>query len=475
MSSYEIFISLITGFNYVSLAYFLSLNTAYLILTVIAFRSLRHYISGLKTVDFEELIRTTGGAPPITLLVPAYNEEATCVASIRALLLLKYPNYEIFVINDGSTDATLETLTQAYELSPAYRAKSADLLTAQVRGVYRSERFSNLWVIDKENGGKADALNVGINHCRTPLFCSMDADTLLERDSLIRIVRPFLEDARTVAAGGIIRIVNDCKIKGGVLEDVRMPRNIWAKLQVLEYLRAFMAGRLGWDAMEMTLIISGAFGIFKRSTVVEAGGYYQDTVGEDMELIVRLHKHCRDQGEPYRISYIADPVAWTECPESLKILGRQRDRWQRGLYESLMRHREMLFNPKYGRIGMVVFPYFFILEMLGPIVELIGYAIFFLSIILGVVSGAFIFAFLMASIIFGVVLSIAAVALEELSFRRYPKVADLFQLFGLAVIENFGYRQLNAYWRIKGLISGMRKKKGWGKMERRGFRLDATS
>lgn len=474
MNSYEIFISLLSGFNYVSFAYFVTLNAVYLALTVAAFRALRTYISGLKTVDFEELISVAGGAPPISLLAPAYNEQATCVASIRALLLLRYPNYEIFVINDGSTDATLEILTEAYELLPAYRAKSADLPTARVRGVYRSERFNNLWVIDKENGGKADALNVGINHCRSPLFCSMDADTLLERDSLIRIVRPFLEDARTVAVGGIIRIVNDCKIKGGVLEDVRMPRNIWAKLQVLEYLRAFMAGRLGWDAIQSTLIISGAFGIFKRSTVVAAGGYYQDTVGEDMELIVRLHKYCHDKGEPYRISYIADPVAWTECPESLKILGHQRERWQRGLYEGLMRHRKMFFNPKYGRIGMVVFPYFFILELFGPIVELIGYAIFFLSIILGIVSGAFIVAFLMASIIFGIVLSIAAVVLEELSFRRYPKIADLLQLFGLAVFENFGYRQLNSYWRIKGLISGMRKKKGWGKMVRKGFRLDNT-
>ena len=474
MSTQDVLLSIVLGFNYVALAYLLLLNSIYLILTIIAYVNLRQYVAGLKTVDFDELISVTGGAPPITVLAPAYNEEATCVAAVKSLLFLKYPEYEIFVINDGSKDRTLDVLMESYDLQPAYRAKSAELQTARVRAVYRSRKFRNLWVIDKENGGKADALNAGINHCRTPLFCSMDADTLLERDSLIRIVRPFLEDSRTVAAGGIIRIVNDCTIKHGVLQEIRMPKNFIAKLQVLEYLRAFMAGRLGWDALELTLIISGAFGVFKRSVVVQAGGYMKDTVGEDMELIIRLHRHCREQDISYRISYVADPVAWTECPESLQILGRQRDRWQRGLYECLMRHRKMLMNRRYGRIGLVAFPYFFFLELFGPLIEIFGYGVFLISIYLGLLSGAFVFAFLMASLAYGVVLSIASVALEELSFRRYPKMTDLLQLFGLAIVENFGYRQINSYWRLKGLISGIRKKKGWGKMVRKGFAAEAA-
>jgi len=456
------------GFNILALSYFVLLNTTYLITSIVAFRALQQYTRKLKAVDVQELI-SSAGAPPITLIAPAYNEEATCVEAVKALLLLKYPEYEILVINDGSSDKTLERLVWAFDLQPATRATTAEIPTVKVHGVYQSRRLPNLWVIDKENGGKADALNVGINYCQTPLFCALDADSLLEREALIRVVRPFLEDAKTVAAGGIIRIINDCEVKQGQVTRIRLPRNLLARFQVLEYLRAFMAGRMGWDAMDLTLIISGAFGVFRRKIVVDIGGYFTDTVGEDMEMIVRLHRHCRERKIPYRIAYVADPVAWTECPESIRVLGRQRDRWQRGLYESLMRNRRMLLNPRYGRIGLVAFPYFFFMEMLGPVIELFGYFTFTAAVILGRASGPYILAFFMAAFSFGIVLSIAAVGLEELSFHRYPRISDLLRLFGLAVVENFGYRQLTAYWRIRGFFSALRGVKTWGKMERKGF------
>ncbi len=456
------------GFNILALSYFVLLNTTYLITTILAFRALRQYTRKLKAVDVEELI-SSAGAPPITLIAPAYNEEPTCVEAVKALLLQKYPDYEILVINDGSRDKTLERLVRAFNLQPANRLATAEIPTARVRGVYQSQRLPNLWVIDKENGGKADALNVGINYCQTPLFCALDADSLLEREALIRVVRPFLEDARTVAAGGIIRIVNDCEVEQGRVTRIRLPRRLLARFQVLEYLRAFMAGRMGWDVLDLTLIISGAFGVFRRKTVVDIGGYSTDTVGEDMELIIRLHRHCREQNIPYRIVYVGDPVAWTECPETIRVLGRQRDRWQRGLYESLMRNRRMLLNPRYGRIGLVAFPYFFFMEMLGPVIELFGYFTFTAALILGRASGPYILAFFMVAFAFGVVLSVAAVGLEELSLYRYPRLSDLLRLFGLAVVENFGYRQLTAYWRIRGFFSGLRGVKGWGQMERKGF------
>ncbi len=459
---------LLDGFNILALSYFIILNTTYLITSMVAFRSLRQYTRKLRAVDFEELL-SSAGAPPITLIAPAYNEELTCVEAVKALLLQKYPEYEILVVNDGSKDKTLDRLVEAFNLQPAHRAATAEIPTARVRRVYQSRRLPNLWVIDKENGGKADALNVGINYCQTPLFCGLDADSLLEREALIRVVRPFLEDAKTVAAGGIIRIVNDCAVEHGQVTRIRLPQKLLARFQVLEYLRAFMAGRMGWDALDMTLIISGAFGVFRRKTVVDIGGYASDTVGEDMEMIVRLHRHCRERKIPYRIGYVADPVAWTECPETVRVLGRQRDRWQRGLYETLMRHRRMLLNPRYGRIGLVAFPYFFFLEMLGPVIELFGYFTFSAAMILGRASAPYILAFFMAAFAFGVVLSVAAVGLEELSFRRYPRLSDLLRLFGLAILENFGYRQLTAYWRIRGFFSGLRGVKGWGKMERKGF------
>mgnify|MGYP002630742760 CR=1 FL=1 len=460
---------LLEGFNYLVLVYFLSLNFFYLLTTILAFFALRRYARRMEAVDLQSLI-AKAGVPPVTLFAPAYNEEATCVESIKALLALNYPEYEVLVINDGSKDSTMEQLTQAFDLKPAARYKVADIAAAKVRSIYQSDFHPNLWVIDKENGGKADALNVAINYCRTPLFCAMDADSILERDALIRIVRPFLEDASTVAAGGIIRIVNDCTLEGGTLTQIRLPKNLWAKFQVLEYLRAFLSGRMGWSALNATLIISGAFGMFKRSAVVAVGGYAHDTVGEDMELVVKLHRYHLERKLPYKISYVPDPVAWTECPESTKILGRQRDRWQRGLFEVLARHRVMLFNPRYGRIGMFAFPYFYFLEMLGPAIEMPGYVAFLIAIIWGSVSYTYMLAFFVVAIVFGIALSLFSVALEELTFRRYPRTRDLFQLFFLAIIENFGYRQLTIYWRMHGFISALRKVQGWGVMERKGFK-----
>jgi cellulose synthase/poly-beta-1,6-N-acetylglucosamine synthase-like glycosyltransferase len=463
-----VFWVIVFSFNGLVILYFLALNGFYLATSLFAYGAHRRYALRLKTVDLERFLRT-GGAPPITLISPAFNEEATLVEAVRSLLSLNYPEFEVLVSNDGSTDNTLEVLTKAFNLGPVDRVPMGGIPTESVRGTYRSRRYPNLWVLDKENGGKADALNAGINYCRSALFCAMDADTILERDSLLRIVQPFLEESTTVAAGGIIRIANGCVIKKGQVERVGLPGNVVARFQVMEYLRAFLAVRMGWDALGSTLIISGAFGVFDRSLVVEVGGYSTTTVGEDMELIVRLHRHCRERRVPYRIGFVPDPVAWTECPETLAVLGRQRDRWQRGLMESLIRHRAMLFNPRYGRLGLVAYPYFFFLEMIGPLVETLGYAVFALTLLAGKAAVAYVMAFLAVAFGFGMVLSLSAVCLEEITFRRYPERKDLLSLFLIAVLENLGYRQLNTYWRMKGTIMGLRGRGGWGTMTRKGF------
>jgi cellulose synthase/poly-beta-1,6-N-acetylglucosamine synthase-like glycosyltransferase len=455
-------------FNWVVLTYFVLLNGVYLGTSLFAFKALRRYALRLRSLDLTDLI-TSAGAPPISLIAPAYNEAVTCVDSVRSLLSLEYPDYEVIVVNDGSSDDTVEVLREAFELEPASRIPTAGLSTAAVRGTYRSRSHPSLWLVDKENGGKADALNAGLNHCYTPVFCAMDADSILEPQALIRIIRPFLEDASTVAAGGILRIANGCRVEHGQVTDVRLPKSLLAQFQVLEYLRVFLAGRMGWAAMDATLIISGAFGIFRRSSVVDAGGYATDTVGEDMELIVRLHRRGLEAGTPHRIHFVPDPVAWTECPESLRVLARQRDRWQRGLYQSLLRHRTMLLNPRYGRVGMIAFPYFFFLEMLGPVIEALGYVSFTATIVAGRADWYLVGAFLAVAVALGGVLSLSAVALEELSFRRYPRFSDLLKLFGLAALENLGYRQINTWWRVKGTISAMRGVESWGKMTRKGF------
>jgi cellulose synthase/poly-beta-1,6-N-acetylglucosamine synthase-like glycosyltransferase len=349
----------------------------------------------------------------------------------------------------------------------------ARIPTSPVRGVWRSARNPNLWLFDKENGGKSDAQNTGLNYCRTPLFGVIDADSLLDPGALTRIARVFLEDRKTVAVGGNIQIVNGCTVQAGQVVDVRLPKSHLARFQVLEYLRAFLAGRVGWDALGAPLIISGAFGVFRRDVAVEAGGYDTGTVGEDMEFTMRLHKHCRLLGIPYRIAFLPDPVAWTECPETLGVLGRQRDRWQRGLIESMWRHRDMLLNPTFGRVGLVAFPYF-ILEMLGPLVEVLGYAAFAVTVLLGRASMGYVAVFLSAAVLLGMIYSLSAVVLQELSFRRYPRARDLLSLTCLGLLENLGYRQLTTIWRVRGFYSKLRRKSAWGAMERRGFGNDGV-
>ena len=451
-----------------ALCYFAALNAAYATLTVLSMRRLRRYVARVSSLYADELVNSTSGLP-ISLLVPAYNEEATIIGAIRSFLGLKYPEYEIVVVNDGSTDATLERLLDAYELIPAVRTPTSSLDTAEVHAVYRSRIHPSLWVIDKENGGKADALNAAINHARNPLVCALDADTLLEEDALIRIARPFLEDHRTVAAGGIVRIVNGSEVEGGAVTATHFPRRMAARFQVVEYFRAFLAGRVGWDSVGANLIISGAFGVFRRAAVAEIGGYATDTVGEDMELVVRIHRHFREERRPYRVVFIPDPVAWTEAPVKWSDLGRQRDRWQRGLAQTLVRHRRMLLNPRYGTPGMLAFPYFTIFELAGPVFEAAGYITFLLAIATGHASALYITAFLALSIFLGSALSLAAIALEEASFRRYASRRDLVRMLVVGLIETFGYRQLNTWWRLRGLYSAMRHNQTWGVMTRRGF------
>jgi len=455
------------AFSIVVLVYFVLLNGYYFVSSILSFRALRRYSRSLRAADTADLIRH-GDVPPVTVLVPAYNESANCLATIRSLLDLEYPHFEVLFVNDGSTDNTLSAIAEAYQLVPADRMTTSSLGRRQVRGIYQSARSSRLWVIDKENGGKPDALNVGLDYCHTPLFCALDADTALERDALLRLCRSFLENGDTVAAGGIVRVANGSLFRDGHVRDVRLPRSWLARLQVMEYLRAFLAGRMGWSSMDVLLIVSGAFGMFRREVVVAAGGYSSRTVGEDMELIVRLHRHLREREQRYAISFVPDPVAWTEVPDSLRVLTRQRDRWQRGLIQSLSLHKRMLFNPRYGRIGMVAFPYFWFMEGLGPVVEFLGYVAFALTILLGWAAPWFVLAFLLLAVFSGIALSLAAVALEELSFRRYHRRSDFGLLMVCAVLENFGYRQLLTFARFRGVVMALLGRMSWGAMEKQG-------
>lgn len=449
------------------LLYFILLNTGYFILNLLSMLSLWRY---MESRSLDGLPQTFFGFDqPISLLVPAYNEERVVVASVRSLLQLNYPKFEIIVINDGSSDATLAALTREFALQPFPEVVRKQLPCAEIRGVYSSGIYPDLRVVDKENGGKADALNAGINVSRFPLYCGIDADSILQRDALLRVVQPFLDDPRTIAAGGTVRVANGCRIAHGLLESVGLPASWLARFQIVEYLRAFLFGRLGWSAINAVLIISGAFGLFRKNVVIEAGGYRVDTVGEDMELILRLHRRFAGQRDRYRIAYVPDPLCWTEVPESVDVLRRQRMRWQRGLADSLTMNRGLLFDPGAGAAGWLAFPFYLFFEFFGPVIETAGYALFILGFCFGVVSWEAFRAFLFVAVSFGVMLSVTALFIEEVSFRLFPRLWDVARLFVVALAENFGYRQIVALWRLLGLVRwvfGLHQP--WGAMTRTG-------
>lgn len=452
-----------------ALAYFAVLNTMYLVFTAIAWRSLSAHLrlQGHSPVAESFASPLT---PPISILVPAYNEEEGVVESVASLLNLRYPEFEIIVVNDGSEDGTIERLREAFDLVPVRKALRQEIATAPIRAAYVSRRLRNLWVVDKENGGKADALNAGVNAARYPYVCAIDADAVLEEEALLRVAKPILDDPDlVVATGGIIRIANGCVVDRGRIVAVGLPHSRLATMQVIEYFRAFLIGRIGWSRLNALLIISGAFGLFRRSLVAEVGGYATDTVGEDVELVVRLHRHLRERGEDYRIEFVPDPVCWTEAPEGFRGLSRQRRRWHRGLGETLWRHRRLAFNPRYGHLGMQAFPYFLVFEFLGPVLELLGPPAVVVWWSFGLLSLPFLLGFLAVAFLLGILLSIAALALEEFSFRRHRRNREVARLLFFSVVENLGYRQLVAFWRFLAFIDLARRRRGWGEMQRKGF------
>lgn len=449
------------------LGYFILMNACYLVLNAISMLSL-HRLEQEKMLD--SLTPGFSGLElPISILVPAFNEEASIAASIRSMLQLVYPEFEIVIINDGSRDATMEVLRREFSLIPFPEAYRVQLATAPIRGVYRSTRYPNVRVIDKNNGGKADSLNAGINIARYPLFCSVDADSILQRDSLQRVVQPFLLDASVVATGGTVRVANGCEVNAGFLTEVDLPANWLALFQVIEYLRAFLFGRLGWSAFNGMLIISGAFGLFRKDAVVDAGGYRTKTIGEDMELIVRLHRLLRRARRPYKIVFVPDPVCWTEAPEDLRTLKNQRVRWQRGLSESLFANLGLMFSANGGAPGWLAFPFMLLFEWIGPLIELAGYVLMVVAVALGAMSWTAFFAFLFVALGLGILLSASGLLLEEISFHLYPKPRHLAKLVLAVFVENLGYRQLNTFWRLIGLFQWIaRSKGGWGVMKRNG-------
>lgn len=455
----------IDSMQWVFLFYFIGVNLGYMSLNILASFSLFRHME--EHVVDKLLGSTVNIAPPISIIVPAYNEAVTIVGSIKALLQLEYAEYEVVIVNDGSKDNTISELINAFDFTPYPEAYRDRIKSKPIHGFYRSSIYSNLRLIDKDNGGKADSLNAGINSARFPLFCAVDADSILHRDSLQRVVIPFLRDSRTVASGGTVRIANGCTIEKGFLSRAGLPTNILALFQIIEYLRAFLFGRLGWSPLNALLIISGAFGLFHKETVISVGGYNTDTVGEDMELVVRMHRELRARKKDYRITFLPDPICWTDAPEDIATLSKQRTRWQRGLAESMTRNISLLFNPRAGFIGFASYPFVFFFELIGPLVEVFGLVIIIFGFFTSMIPLDTFILLLLVAVGFGILTSLTSLLLEEMSFHIYQKPSELLKLLAAAILENFGYRQLSLFWRVQGMWQWLAgKKHGWGEMTR---------
>jgi len=461
-------VHLLASLNWAILAYFVLLNSFYALLLLLSFPELWTHFQ-LADDEYFSRVLSTDALPPISVLVPAYNEEVSIASSVLSFLTLEYPRHEVVLVNDGSTDRTMETLVRAYDLYEVPPVIQRTIATAGIRAVYRSRTHSRLLVIDKDNGGKADSLNAAINAARFPYVIACDADTLIEPDALLRLARPFLLGRDIAAIGGTIRVVNACKVEMGRVVEARVDARWLPGCQTVEYLRAFLFGRLGWNRIGGNLIISGAFGLFARKYLLAIGGYQTGNVTEDMDLAVRLHVYLREHDIDAAMPFIPDPVAWTEVPTSRKILHRQRERWHRGLIGTIWERRRLLFRPRYGSVGMVSLPFFTFGEMLAPIVELIGYVGLVLGLLLGAVNTPFALVFLAVAVGYGILLSVWAIVLEEVTFRRYNARHDLWRLLFFAVVEGLGYRQLTVFYRLHAFWKVMRGDRGWGVMQREGF------
>lgn len=464
---------LISVFNYFILFFAVSVMVSYVILAAISAFSLKAYLKRNRYVNYSALLALSNAAPRVSLIAPAYNEGRTIRENVLSLLAINYNNFDVIVVNDGSKDDSIPILIEAFDLVKTDLQYDQQIATKPIKAFYISSNptFSKLIVVDKENGGKADALNTGINISGNPYIVCIDVDCIMDKDVLLKLAKPFMEksNVRIIGTGGVIRIANSCEIKSGRLIKVNAPENMLARIQVLEYLRAFILGRMAWAQLDGLLLISGAFGMFDRDIVLKAGGYNTKTVGEDMELVVRMRRYMINNKLPYTLQYIPDPLCWTEAPETYTILRKQRSRWTRGTFETLWTHRSMLFNPKYRILGVLSFPYWLIYEYLAPLIEFSGFLVTIVLVGMGIISYTYFFLFLLLVYSFAVMFSIVAIYAEEATFKRYDTLKDLRMLVIAALLEPILFHPFTVYAAIRGNWEKLRGNTGWGNMTRKGF------
>lgn len=469
MTTFELITSLI---DHMILVYTIAITGSYLILSAISAYFLNRYMKAARPTDYNKIINSPL-APEVSVIVPCYNESLSIVANIRALLNLHYNNYDVVIVNDGSTDESLQQVVDAYEMEQVTYYINERLPTQPVYGVYqsRNKAYHNLTLVDKENGGKADALNAGLNVSSKDYVVCLDVDSIIEHDALLKLAQPFLKyhKKRLIAVGGVVHVANSCQVEKGRLINRRVPRRFYPRIQVVEYARAFLVGRITWSHMNGLLIISGAIGMFDREAMIGCGGYLPETVGEDMELVVRMRRYLYERRIKHKVMYLPDPLLWTEVPTNRKILGRQRNRWTRGTMDTLFMHKKLFFNPRYGSLGMLGYPYWFFFEWMAPIVEILGFTYFLIMAILGAINWPLFLTILLFIYLFAVAFSFFSILYDELTFHPYESPVENFRLFMAAMAEPFLYHPLVVYWSIKGNISYLQGNRAWGAMKRVGF------
>lgn len=464
----NVFEPILTAFEVFAIVYFAVLSLLYAGFALIGLRAV---ILGSRQTSDTELrdLLERDVFKPVSIIVPAFNEEGSIVAAVRSFITLHYPKFEVIVVSDGSSDGTMDRLIEAFALVEEPRVWARTIPTQPVIRVMRSLREPGLVVAEKENGGKADAVNAGINLARYPLVAPVDSDCLLDARAILRATRTFVKDDTVIAVGGTVRPLNGATIVGGRPGELHMPRRWVERLQIVEYARAFFLGRAGWSRMGALLIISGAFGIFRRDAVLKVGGLWTKTLGEDMELVMRLHKEFARAGLPHKIVFSPDPICWTEVPSDLGSLLKQRSRWHRGLWTNLWRHKDMLGNPRYGRLGMFAVPFFWLFEGLGPLIEVLGFISLLVSAALGILDMEVFWLFLSLAVLHGVVLSQVAAGVESMLLHRYSSATDRLILFAASFVEFLGFHQLVALERFFATFQSGRRRREWGAMPRTGI------
>lgn len=448
------------------MAFTIILSLIYIIQLIISFVKVRKNDKARQSNDYGRYV-SSENLLPISLLIPAYNEQENIVSNIKSLMKIDYPQFEIVVVNDGSTDKTHEKIVETFGLYKIESAVKTSIPTNEVRGVYYNIEYPNLIYVDKENGGKSDALNAGINISSYPLFACLDADSRIEPDALLRLSVEFLKNTDTVVAGGLVRIANGFKIRDGRVCGFSMPQKMIERFQIVEYYRSFLSGRVSWGATNSMLIVSGAFGVFKKQAVIEVGGYKTNTIGEDMEIVVRLHKYMRANRRKYKIIFCEDAVCWTQGPMSVNDIRSQRRRWQIGLLDTLLAHKGLFLNPRYGSVGLAAIPYNWVFELFGAVVEALGYFIIPFSLLMGELNMFFFTIYFLLAVLLGVILSMGSLILEQYTRRSVMSAKQCLTLSLYAILENFGYRQMITLFRLEGILKYRKLRKTWGKIKRK--------